>query len=134
MTENRTSVQTLEQSNPPKRRRGAPKGNTNARSHGLYSRKSFEANMVYLKENTDLGRADCEIFLAMWQVKEIALRFPTDQAMYDRAFKRFFKLVKRRFGVASDREVDKLEFALDQVERDIVLPPERLAEITRHLV
>ena len=90
--------------------------------------------MAFLKENTDLGRADCEIFLAMWQAKEIACRFPTDQEMYDKSFERFLKLVKRRFGVTNDRDVTRLDFALDLVERDIVLPPERLAEITRHLV
>ncbi|PPD58560.1 hypothetical protein JP09_001350 [Dehalogenimonas etheniformans] len=90
--------------------------------------------MAYLKENTDLGRADREIFLAIWQAKEIACRFPDDEAMYGNAVRRFMKLVKRRFGVASDRDVDRLDFALDLVERDIVLPPERLAEITRHLV
>ena len=118
----------------PKRRRGAPKGNRNATRHGFYSRKNRENNIDWLRANTDLGRADCEIFLAVLQTREIARRFPADVAMYKRSFKRFMKLVKRRYGITSDRQVDRLNFALDQVEKDFNFSPERLAEIGRHIV
>ena len=39
-----------------------------------------------------------------------------------------------KFAVKSQRDWNALDFALSQVERDIYFPPERLAEIVRHLV
>jgi hypothetical protein len=135
-----TSVQTNPESKPQpeapnaKRPRGAPKGNRNATRHGLYSRKSHAANLAYLKENTDLGRADAEIFLAVQESRKIALSHPSDERLRGIAEKRFFKLVMRRFGIKSQRDWNAMDFALSQVERDIDFPPERLAEIVRHLV
>ena len=55
-----------------RRRRGAPVGNKNAARHGLYSVQNRAVNMEVLKDNTDLGRADREIFLTAWQVSEVA--------------------------------------------------------------
>jgi hypothetical protein len=144
MTENRTSVQTngktgipdsgLKTHDSPPRRRGGQKGNCNAVRHGLYSRKNFEANMVWLKDNTDLGRADREIFLAVWQIAEAVHRDPSNESLRASAVARFYKLVMRKFGIKDYSDTGAVDFALSQVERDIRFPPERFAEIVRHLV
>ena len=122
------------QLDPPKRGRGAPEGNRNACRHGLYSRKSHEANLAYLKDNTDLGRADAEIFLAVQEARKLALSHPSDERLRAMAERRFFKLVMRRYGIKSQRDCNTMDFALSQVERDIDFTPERLAEIVQHLV
>jgi hypothetical protein len=90
--------------------------------------------MAWLKENTELGRADREIFLAVWQIAEAVHRDPSNEALRALAVARFFKLVMRKFGLKDYRDTGALDFALSQVERDIRFPPERFAEIVRHLV
>jgi len=90
--------------------------------------------MAYLMENTDLGRPDREIFLAVQEARKVALSHPSDGPLRAMAEKRFFKLVMRKFAIKSQRDWNALDFALSQVERDIYFPPEHLAEIVRHLV
>ncbi len=118
----------------PPRRPGAPKGNKNAARHGLYSRQNLEANLAFLKENTDLGRADREIFLAAWQAAEVKRRDPSNEPLHELTLKRFYKLVMRKYGIADKHDEEALSHALDQVERDIVLPPEQMAALMKQLV
>jgi hypothetical protein len=143
MTVNRTNVQTnsppcIPNSQPEtcntKRRRGAPVGNKNAVSHGRYSRQNLEANLAVLKDNTDLGLADREIFLAAWQIAEVARREPSNERLQELTVKRFLKLVMRKFGITDSKDEEALGRALDQVERDMLLPPDRLASLLKQLV
>ncbi len=118
----------------PPRRPGAPKGNKNAAKHGFYSRQNLAANMAFLKGNTDLGRADQEIFLAAREVTQVKLRDPSNEPLHLKAAMRFFKLVMRKYGITDKNDDEALGQALDQVERDIVLPPEQMAALMKQLV
>jgi hypothetical protein len=120
--------------NEQRRRRGAPKGNKNAARHGFYSRKNFEANMAFLKENTDFGRADREIFLAIRKIAEVELRDPSNESLQLKVLNCFLKLVMRKYGITDKRDEEALGNALDQVERDIVLPPDQMAALVKQLV
>ena len=116
------------------RKRGAPKGNKNAARHGFYSRQSLEANLAFLKEHTDLGRADREIFLAARTVNEVKLRDPSNELLYSKALNCFLKLVMRKYGIANKHDDEALSFALAQVERDILFPPDQMAALLKQLV
>jgi hypothetical protein len=118
----------------PKRLPGAPKGNKNATKHGFYSRQNLAANMAFLKENTDLGRADREIFLAAREVTRVKLSDPSDEPLQLKAMNHFFKLVMRKYGITDKHDEEALGNALDQVERDIVLPPAQMAALMKQLL
>ena len=60
--------------------------------------------MSFLKEDTDLGRAGCKILLAALQAREIASRNPPNARLHAMAVKRFFKLIKRKFGIIDNRD------------------------------
>jgi hypothetical protein len=119
--------------NAQRRRRGAPAGNKNAARHGFYSRQNLVANLAFLKEHTDLGRADREIFLAARKVTEVQLRDPSNEPLQVKALNQFFKLVMRKYGITDKRDEEALGNALEQVERDIVLPPEQMIALMKHL-
>ncbi len=115
-------------------KRGAPAGNKNAARHGFYSRQNFGANLAFLKENTDLGCADREIFLAARKMTEIQLRDPSNEPLQAKAMKQFFKLVMRKYGITDKHDEEALGVALEQVERDIVSPPEQMIAMMKQLV
>ncbi len=119
--------------NAERRRRGAPVGTNNAVRHGFYPRQNLEVNLAFLKENTDLGRADIEIFLAARKVTEVQLRDLSNQPLQAKAMKPFFKLVMRKYGITDKHDEEALAKALEQVERDIVLPPEQMIALMKHL-
>jgi uncharacterized protein YjcR len=117
-----------------KRGRGAPAGNKNAKRQGFYSRQNLEANLAFLKENTDLSRADREIFLAARKATEVGLRDPSNEPLQAKAMNQFFKLVMRKYGITDKHDEEALSNALEQVERDICLPPEQMVALMKQLV
>ena len=90
--------------------------------------------MAFLKENTDLGRADREIFLAARKITEVELRDPSNEPLQLKVLNCFLKLVMRKYGITDKHDEEALGDALDQVERDIVLPPEQMANLAKQLV
>ena len=48
--------------------------------------------------------------------------------------KQFFKLVMRKYGITDKHDEEALSNALEQVERDIVLPPEQMIALMKQLV
>ena len=89
--------------------------------------------MAFLKENTDLGRADREIFLSARKVTEVKLYDPSNEPLHLKALSRFFKLVMRKYGITDKHDDEALGNALDQVERDIILPPDQMANLVKQL-
>ncbi|WP_145925577.1 hypothetical protein [Dehalogenimonas formicexedens] len=66
----------------PQRRRGAPKGNSNARVHGYYARKTNDACRWELEASTPYRGIDLEIVLALWQAARIQGAAPDREALY----------------------------------------------------
>ena len=90
--------------------------------------------MAFLKEHTDLGRADREIFLAARTVTEVGLLDPSNEPLQAKAMNCFLKLVMRKYGITDKHDDESLSFALAQVERDILFPPDQLAALMKQLV
>ncbi len=118
----------------PPRRRGAPKGNRNACKHGFYSKKNAEANRRILKENTDLGRADREVFLAAWQINAVKLRDPSNQRLHRLAVGRFFDAVQWRYGITDPTDIEAMSKAFDLADAELALPEEVKEALLKQLV
>ncbi|PPD58429.1 hypothetical protein [Dehalogenimonas etheniformans] len=130
MTENRTNVQT---NNPPEilgaghGKRGAPKGNLNARHHGLRSPRIIEAQRRILREETDYGRIDREILLAVFQTVMVNSTGATTRVVL-RLQARLARLMRIKYGVHLD-DLEALENAARRVAVDLPLTKELAAKL-----
>jgi hypothetical protein len=67
-------------------------------------------------------------------VTEVERHDPSNEQLRLKALNGFFKLVMRKYGITDKRDDEALGFALAQVERDIVFPPEQMAALVKQLV
>ncbi|APV43821.1 hypothetical protein Dform_00465 [Dehalogenimonas formicexedens] len=115
-----------------KRGRGAPKGNLNARHHGLRSPRIIEAQRRILKEETDYGRLDREILLAVFQTVMVNSTGATTHVAL-RLQARLARLVRIKYGIHLD-DLEALENATRRVAVDLPLTKElaaRLAAVSK---
>ena len=127
MDDIRTSVQSIVTETTPRRPRGAPKGNTNARVHGCRSPRLVEAWRKILKEETDYGRLDREILLVIWQLAIVKSRGATTLVEL-RLTLRFARLLRTRYGVHAD-DIEAFENAGRRLAIDLPLTGEVLSKL-----
>jgi len=89
----------------PPRRLGAPKGNSNARKHGFYSKSVADSLRRELDSVTPYRGEDLEIVLALWQAARVIDAVPGRDLLHDAALRRLFALVRQKYGLGRrDRE------------------------------
>ncbi len=132
----RTPVQPPIDSPPtPPRRRGAPEGNSNARRHGFYARKTIDACRRELEAATPYRGIDLDIVLALWQALRLQVVAPGDDAVQNDAFRRVFTLVRRKYGVTARNDNDAtfalfLGLVCDLIfQKDLILRLEKVRKI-----
>ena len=113
------------------RPRGAPKGNCNARRHGCRSARIVEAQRKIIKEETDFGRLDREILLAIFQQVMINTYGATTRVAVRLAL-RLVRLVCLKYGVHSDDDA-AFDRACERLKFDLPLTPELAAKLARVL-
>jgi hypothetical protein len=94
-----------------RRRRGAPAGNSNARIHGYYARKTTDACRLALETATPYRGIDLDIILALWQAVRLPVVAPDRESLQDDAMQRVFGLIRRKYGLRSRKDHETL-FAL----------------------
>lgn len=103
------------------RRRGAPKGNQNARKHGFYSKVLDEAEQLDLELAAGVEGIDDEIALLRVKIKSILAHDPDNVKLIMQATNTLAGLVKTRFNITKEQRKG-LKEAIGNVLRDVALP------------
>jgi hypothetical protein len=104
-----------------KRKRGAPRGNQNARKHGFYSRVLDEAEQLDFELATGVDGIDDEIALLRVKVKSILEKDPDNVKLIMQATNTLAGLVKTRYNITKEQKKG-LKEAIGNVLKDIALP------------
>ena len=104
-----------------KRKRGAPRGNQNARKHGFYSKVFDEAEQLDFELATGVDGIDDEIALLRVKVKSILEKDPDNIKLIMQATNTLAGLVKTRYNITKEQKKG-LKEAIGNVLKDIALP------------
>jgi len=102
-------------------RRGATKGNQNARKHGFYSKVLDEAERLDLEVATGVEGIDDEIALLRVKIKSILAHDPDNVRLIMQATNALARLVRTKYNI-SKKDKKGLKEAIGNVLRDIALP------------
>jgi len=109
---------------PPKaekRKRGAPKGNQNARKHGFYSKVLDEAEQLDFELATGVEGIDDEIALLRVKIKSILENDPENIRLIMQATNTLAGLVRTKYNINKE-DKKGLKEAIANVLRDVALP------------
>jgi hypothetical protein len=104
-----------------KRRKGAPKGNQNARKHGFYAHVMDEADLIDFKLAAGVNGIDDEIALLRMMIKSILEREPENIKVIMDAANTLARLLKIRFDISKEQKKG-LKEVIGNVLRDIAIP------------
>ena len=103
------------------RKRGAPKGNQNARKHGFYSKVLDEAERLDFELASGVEGIDDEIALLRVKIKSILENDPENIKLIMQATSALARLVKTRYNITKEQKKG-LKEAIGNVLRDVALP------------
>ena len=103
------------------RRRGAPKGNQNARKHGFYSKVLDEAGQLDFELASGVEGIDDEITLLRVKIKSILENEPENIKLIMQATNTLAGLVKTSYNITKEQKKG-LKEAIGNVLRDVALP------------
>jgi hypothetical protein len=102
-------------------KRGAPKGNQNARKHGFYSRALDEAEKVELEEAAYVEGIDDEIALLRVKLRELIEDHPDRIDLHIEAANTIARLVRTRYQITREQK-KSLKEAIAKVLTEVALP------------
>jgi uncharacterized protein YjcR len=103
------------------RKRGAPRGNQNARKHGFYSRVLDEVEQLDFEQATGVEGIDDEIALLRVKIKNLLKNDPGNIRLIMQATNTLARLVRIRYNI-SKKDKKGLKEAITNVLRDVALP------------
>lgn len=103
------------------RKRGAPKGNQNARKHGFYSTVLDENQQRDFETATTVEGIDEEIALLRVKIKSLVQQNPENLRLIMQATNALSKLIMTKFNIGKD-DKQGLKEAVTNVLKDIALP------------
>ena len=103
------------------RKRGAPKGNQNARKHGFYSKVLDEAGQFDFELASGVNGIDDEIALLRVKIKSLITHDPDNIKLIMQATSTLAGLVKTRYKISKEQRKG-LKEAIGNVLRDVALP------------
>jgi len=103
------------------RKRGAPKGNQNARKHGFYSKILDEAEQLDFQLASGVEGIDDEIALLRVKIKSLLEHDPENISLIMQATNTLARLVKTRYNIGKEQRKG-LKEAIGNVLRDVALP------------
>ena len=104
-----------------KRKRGAPKGNQNARKHGFYAKVLDEAEQLDFELASGVEGIDDEIALLRVKIKSVLEKDPENIKLIMQATNTLAGLVKTRYKITNEQRKGLRE-AIGNVLRDVALP------------
>ena len=102
-------------------KRGAPKGNQNARKHGFYSKVLDAVEQEDFKTATSVEGIDDEIALLRVKIKSLITHDPDNIKLIMQATNTLARLVRTKYNI-SKKDKQGLKEAIGNVLRDIALP------------
>jgi len=87
------------------RKRGAPKGNQNARKHGFYSKVLDEAEQLDFELATDVDGIDDEIALLRVKIKSLITYDPDNIKLIMQATTTLARLVRTKYNISKKTQV-----------------------------
>ena len=103
------------------RKRGAPKGNQNARKHGFYSRVLDEAEQLDFELASGVEGIDGEIALLRVKIKSILEHDPENVKLIMQATNALERLIRTRYKITKEQRKGLRE-AIGNVLREVALP------------
>ena len=103
------------------RKRGAPKGNQNARKHGFYARVLDEAEQLDFELASGVEGIDDEITLLRVKIKSLLSHDPENLKLIMQATNALARLVRTRYNITKDQKRG-LKEAIGNVLREVALP------------
>ena len=103
------------------RRRGAPKGNQNARKHGFYSKVLDETEQLDFELAAGVEGIDDEIALLRVKIKSLLEHDPENIKLITLATNTLAGLVKTSYNITKEQKKG-LKEAIGNVLRDVALP------------
>ena len=103
------------------RKRGAPKGNQNARKHGFYAKVLDEAEQFDFELATGVEGIDDEIALLRVKIKSLLEHDPENMKLIMQATTTLAGLVKTSYNITKEQKKG-LKEAIGNVLRDVALP------------
>ena len=102
-------------------KRGAPKGNQNARKHGFYSHALTEAEKVDLEEASLIEGIDQEIAFLRMKLRELAENEPDRIDLHFEAANTIARLIRTRYQVSKEQK-QSLKDAITKVLSEVAAP------------
>ena len=103
------------------RKRGAPKGNQNARKHGFYTRVLDEAEQLDFELASGVEGIDDEIALLRVKIKSILENDPENIKLIMQVTNALERLIRTRYKITKEQRKG-LKEAIGNVLRDVALP------------
>jgi len=103
------------------RKRGAPRGNQNARKHGFYSKVLDESEQLDFELATGVEGIDDEIALLRTKIKSIIAHDPENIKLIMQATNTLARLVRTKYNISKE-DKRSLKEAIANVLRDVALP------------
>jgi hypothetical protein len=105
----------------PKRKRGAPKGNQNARKHGFYSKVLNEAEQLDFELAVGVNGFDDEIALLRVKIKSLLENDPENIKLLMAATTTLVRLIQTKYKINKEQK-QGLKEAIENVLKDIAIP------------
>ena len=102
-------------------KRGAPKGNQNARKHGFYSKVLDEAERLDFERATGVEGIDDEVALLRVKIKSLVEHDPENIRLIMQVTNTLARLVRTRYSISKE-DKKGLKEAIGNVLRDVALP------------
>ena len=102
-------------------KRGAPKGNQNARKHGFYSRALTEAEKLEMDEASYVEGIDQEITLLRIKLRELVENEPDRIDLHLEAANTIARLVRTRYQISKEQK-NSLKEAITKVLTEVAGP------------
>ena len=103
------------------RKRGAPKGNQNARKHGFYSKVLNKNEQLDFELATGVDGIDDEIALLRVKIKSLLENDPENIRLMMQATNTLARLVRTKYNI-SKKDKKGLKEAIATVLKDVALP------------
>lgn len=104
-----------------RRKRGAPKGNRNARRHGFYSKVLDEAEQLDFELAAGVEGFDDEIALLRVKIKSLLENDPENIKLLMDVTNTLVRLVKTKYNISKEQKKG-LKEAIENVFKDIAIP------------